>query len=305
MAAHRLDRLSALVTRFAVAVTVDPVHAANLAIHPAHAPSDVSHVVFVPDGGAAEDAPGGMPPAFRARVEWGGPTNPLVTALPGRIEVAARPGDGIAAVATLIVDEARERRCGSGAVLDRLGEVLLVRLLRERLDAGTAEVGLLAGLADPRIAPAIVAMHNRPGHGWRAESLAELAGLSTSRFSARFAERVGTTPMSYLRRWRMVLARRTSSAGIACSAWRRATATRPARRSDERSGACTGTGRSRSAAGATRSPSAPSTARRTPGQGVRTDWARAGLGRLDRSPHRAPRRWIPPRSRCSRSPCCR
>ena len=213
MAAHRLDRLSALVTRFAVAVTVDPVHAANLAIHPAHAPSDVSHVVFVPDGGAADDAPGGMPPAFRARVEWGGPTNPLVTALPGRIEVAARPGDGIAAVATLIVDEARERRCGSGAVLDRLGEVLLVRLLRERLDAGTAEVGLLAGLADPRIAPAIVAMHDRPGHGWRAESLAELAGLSTSRFSARFAERVGTTPMSYLRRWRMVLARQDIERG--------------------------------------------------------------------------------------------
>lgn len=94
-----------------------------------------------------------------------------------------------------------------------LGEVLLIRRLREQIDAGTAAVGLLAGLADPRITPSIVAMHERPGHPWRIDALAGIAGLSPSRFSERFAQLMGTTPMSYLRQWRMVLARQDIERG--------------------------------------------------------------------------------------------
>ena len=213
MDAPRLDRLSSLVARFAASVTADPAGEANLVIL-GDGPSDApSRVVFLPGGGSAEDDPDAPPPPFRARAEWGGAFNPLVSALPERIDVALAPGDEIECVARLLVGESRARRCGSGAIMDRLGEVLLVRLLRARLDAGTASVGMLAGLADPRVGPAIVAMHDRPGDPWRVESLAGIAGLSTSRFSARFAHLVGLTPMGYLRRWRMVLARQDVERG--------------------------------------------------------------------------------------------
>ena len=194
-------------------VGADPPGAANLVIGGDAATGTVSHVLFHPGARPAADPPLPGDTLFRALARWGGAMNPLVSALPERIEFAIAPGDEIEGLANLLASESRERRCGSGAVIDRLGEVLVVRLLRELLGAGTTDVGLLAGLADPRLAPAIVAMHDRPGEAWRVEGLAEVAGLSVSRFSERFARTVGTTPMSYLRHWRLVLARQDVERG--------------------------------------------------------------------------------------------
>ena len=209
----RPDRLSALVSRFEMHVGAEPAGAANLVIGGDAAAGTVSHVVFHPGARPLVDPPLSGETLFRALAHWGGKTNPLVSALPERIEFAVAPGDEIEGLANLLASESRERRCGSGAVIDRLGEVLVVRLLRELLRAGTTEVGLLAGLADPRLSPAIVAMHDRPDEAWRVERLAEVAGLSGSRFSERFARTVGTTPMSYLRHWRLVLARQDVERG--------------------------------------------------------------------------------------------
>ncbi|MEM7746483.1 MAG: helix-turn-helix transcriptional regulator, partial [Pseudomonadota bacterium] len=43
--------------------------------------------------------------------------------------------------------------------------------------------------------------------------LAEIAGLSRSRFAELFVEAVGETPLAYLRRWRLVLARKDLERG--------------------------------------------------------------------------------------------
>ena len=123
MAAARLDRLSTLVERFAVGVAADPADAANLVIRGDAAGGPVSGVTFLPGGGSADDASPGSAPLFRASARWGGPINPLVSALPERIDVAVAPGDEIEGVASLLVGESRARRCGSVAVMDRLGEV--------------------------------------------------------------------------------------------------------------------------------------------------------------------------------------
>ena len=113
----------------------------------------------------------------------------------------------------LILAEEDARRCGSGTVLDRLGEVLMVRLLRHQIEHGSTDAGLLGGLADRRLSRAIVAIHEDPGRGWKSEDLAAIAGLSLSRFAELFASVVGVTPMAYLRRWRMVLARQDIERG--------------------------------------------------------------------------------------------
>jgi len=206
MGEQRRDRLSALVGRFELRVAPESAEVANLVIDVDPCAGSGRRVVFLPGGGSAVDPAIGHAPEFRASAQWGGPVNPLLSALPERIAFPIRPGDEIEGLADLLISESRAHRCGSGAVISRLGEVLIVRVLREQLEAGTAAVGLLAGLADARIGPAIVAMHDAPGTPWRVESLAEIAGLSVSRFSARFSELVGTTPMNDLRRWRMVLA---------------------------------------------------------------------------------------------------
>jgi len=49
-------------------------------------------------------------------------------------------------------------------------------------------------------------LHARAAHPWTAEDLAKEACLSRSAFAERFTNTVGLPPMSYLTRWRMILA---------------------------------------------------------------------------------------------------
>ena len=46
-------------------------------------------------------------------------------------------------------------------------------------------------------------MHSKNAHPWTISSLAEQAGMSRSVFAAKFKEKVGTSPMSYLTRCRI------------------------------------------------------------------------------------------------------
>jgi AraC-like DNA-binding protein len=67
-------------------------------------------------------------------------------------------------------------------------------------------VGWLFALADKQMSAAITCMHDDPGHPWTLQKLGERAGMSRSIFALKFKEKVGTTPMEYLTRWRMMLA---------------------------------------------------------------------------------------------------
>ncbi|WP_299546342.1 AraC family transcriptional regulator [uncultured Tateyamaria sp.] len=144
---------------------------------------------------------------FSLHIDFGTRTSPLCAALPDQVIEHVAPEGDLASIVSLLTSEQQANRCGSPAVLGRLGEVLVVRVLRLQLDRGVTTPGLLAGLANPRISQAIVAMHENPGHHWRNADLAETAGLSHSRFKEVFSELVGETPASYLRRWRLTLAR--------------------------------------------------------------------------------------------------
>ena len=204
----RLDRLSALVARFALDVTPEAHGLANLVICQAPGAQYPERVLFAPVGNLSTSDYTSTEAVFLSRALWGGSENPLMTALPDRIIVDIGDDQEMQSLTSLLVTESARQRCGAGSIINRLGEVLLVLLLRKQLSVGTTESGLLGGLADIRLSPAIVAMHERPGESWRIEQLAEIAGLSTSRFADRFTKKVGQTPMSYLRRWRMVLAHR-------------------------------------------------------------------------------------------------
>ncbi|WP_372574148.1 helix-turn-helix transcriptional regulator [Ruegeria jejuensis] len=148
-----------------------------------------------------------------ARVTWGGPQNPLLAALPDEIHQDLTNDPEMQAVVELLLAEQTAARCGSASVLNRLGEVLLVRLMRRQIEQGEMQVGLLGGLADPRLSRAIVAIHHQPGHDWRVDLLAQEAGLSVSRFAELFRQSVGITPLAYLRKWRLTLARQDLERG--------------------------------------------------------------------------------------------
>jgi transcriptional regulator GlxA family with amidase domain len=102
-------------------------------------------------------------------------------------------------------------------VLGRLVEILLIEALRCS-PGEDAPPGLLRGLADPRLAPAIRQMHAQLARPWTVAQLARTAALSRSAFFERFARTVGLSPMEYLLGWRMAVARdllRREAVGVA------------------------------------------------------------------------------------------
>ena len=106
----------------------------------------------------------------------------------------------------LVGEEASERRSGRDLVLTRLVEVLLIEALRVT-PGDDAPPGLLRGLADARLAPAIRQMHGQLARSWTVAQLARTAALSRSAFFERFTRIVGVAPMEYLLAWRMAIAK--------------------------------------------------------------------------------------------------
>lgn len=210
---QKIDRLSALISRFELSVSLSRGDDANLMIFADPSTDAPTRIVFAPLGNATPQQQPDETVIFAARADWGGDANPFLNALPAQIELPIASDPEVVHIAKVLQAEATAGRCGASAVLDRLGEVLLIRMLRRAIEHGTTDVGLLAGLADPRLSRAIVAMHEDPGRKWQGEDLAQTAGLSLSRFSDLFREKVGEPPAAYLRRWRMVLARQDAERG--------------------------------------------------------------------------------------------
>lgn len=132
--------------------------------------------------------------------------NPVADALPDVVQVPLAELPGSTALLDLLFDEAFAGRCGRQAAVDRLCEVLLLRLLRHGMAQGWAESGALAGLADLRLAPVLQALHDAPADTWTLEKMARLSAQSRSRFAKRFHEVTGLSPMDYLTAYRIALA---------------------------------------------------------------------------------------------------
>lgn len=144
----------------------------------------------------------------------------LVSLLPALVHV--RGVERLSVLVRLVGDESSEQRSGRELVLTRLVEVLLIEALRST-SGSDAPPGLLRGLADARLAPAIRKMHAQLARSWTVAELAKTAALSRSAFFDRFTRTVGLPPMEYLLAWRMAVARdllRRTDCGIAAVAER-------------------------------------------------------------------------------------
>lgn len=101
----------------------------------------------------------------------------------------------------------RDPQPGSVLQGEYLAQMMLIEVLQlHAANDQTRRVGWLSALADRQLRAAIVAMHERPGHGWTVQELAERAGMSRSTFALKFKEKAGIAVMEYLIRWRMLLA---------------------------------------------------------------------------------------------------
>jgi AraC-like DNA-binding protein len=128
----------------------------------------------------------------------------LVSLLPALVHV--RGVERLSVLVRLVREESSERRSGRDIVLARLVELLLIEALRST-PGNDAPPGLLRGLADAQLAPAMRQMHGQLARSWTVVQLAKRAALSRSAFFDRFARTVGLAPMEYLLAWRMAVAK--------------------------------------------------------------------------------------------------
>ena len=212
----RLDRLSSLIERFRVsAVLVRPSMSqfptANFFVFRG-SNSDL-RLVYLPKRRPVD-------PCCRAKARQegeqlevathigiSGAGDHLTSALPECISVTLTNAPYLEAVVLPLVEEVTNPRCGGLAVFHRLCEVVVIRLLRHELENENTDVGLLAGLAHPRLAAVLVALHEEPHEQWTLEKMAAKAGMSRTQFALTFKEVVGTTPGGYLSNWRLGIAR--------------------------------------------------------------------------------------------------
>jgi AraC-like DNA-binding protein len=145
-----------------------------------------------------------------AAIEARGRTRPaLLELMPEVVVVPAR--DGRAAPLGLTV-ETLQRESANGAagrevVLARLGDALLVQLVRWWLQQRGGDQASVTAFSDPHIGPVLRAIHENLARTWTIAAMASMASFSRSRYIERFRELVGVAPGRYVSALRLDVAR--------------------------------------------------------------------------------------------------
>lgn len=145
----------------------------------------------------------------------GGNSNPISESLPPLVLVQFAALEGAGQLLELITQEAFGEKPGAQAAVDRLCELLIIRLLRHCLAHGLTSRGTLAGLRDGRLAKVLSAIHSQPTRSWDLLDMAAAAGMSRARFAVHFREVTGQTPADYLAEWRITVAQHLLKSGRA------------------------------------------------------------------------------------------
>lgn len=111
-------------------------------------------------------------------------------------------------ITRLVMSEAVEERPCSSQILNRCMEILFLLVLRDWAAREAAPGGRLSILASEHVNRALTAMQDHPERAWTVDSLAQIAGQSRTTFAQMFRDAVGMTPIDYLGRQRMDIARK-------------------------------------------------------------------------------------------------
>lgn len=92
-------------------------------------------------------------------------------------------------------------------MLERLAEIMFVELLRHEIVAARSGTsGWLAALATPAVGRCLSVIHENPRRAWSMQNLSRASALSRTALVERFEAFLGTSPMRYVRQWRLYLA---------------------------------------------------------------------------------------------------
>lgn len=131
------------------------------------------------------------------------------------VKAAAAPATNLRGTLHRLFDEVTGNRIGSAFAIRQYGQLLLLEVLRAYVEQAPLPSGWLQALTDERLRPALTLMHAEPGRPWRLDELAHAATMSRTSFAEHFRVVAGMPPLTYLNRWRMLLAQRALRDGDA------------------------------------------------------------------------------------------
>lgn len=134
----------------------------------------------------------------------------LLQALPpvGHVRASAAGTANLRGSLHRLFDEVTGNRMGSAFAIRQHGQLLLLEVLRAYVDQAELPPGWLRLLTDERLHPVLTLMHAEPAKQWGLAELARAAAMSRTSFAERFRTVAGMPPLTYLNRWRMLLAQR-------------------------------------------------------------------------------------------------
>lgn len=135
---------------------------------------------------------------------------PLMSALPSAIPILGlqkSTPEWLRIGIEFLLQETRELRPGHQSILNRLGDIWFVEVLRTYIESlPEGNDSWLRALKDPALAMVLSAIHKFPGKPWTVPTLADMACLSRSAFADRFQKIMGKPPLTYVSEHRMRVA---------------------------------------------------------------------------------------------------
>ncbi|MFC3093945.1 AraC family transcriptional regulator [Alteromonas sediminis] len=122
----------------------------------------------------------------------------LIDALPQTIYFQLSPDCSVSCTARWLLHEVFEQRFARQEMLDKLGEVFILQILRHVTEQGTLQQGKLLAINHPQLSKVIDKIHCHPAENWTLDNLAQLAAMSRSKFAECFKALVGQTPIDYI-----------------------------------------------------------------------------------------------------------
>ena len=116
-------------------------------------------------------------------------------------------GKWMEATLRVIGDEAGGQRMGGDLIALKMSEAILAQAIRSFIESNEAFEWGLGAFSDDNLRRALDAFHKKPNQNWSVESLASAAGMSRTSFAVQFQKKMAMTPMEYVTKWRMEIAK--------------------------------------------------------------------------------------------------
>lgn len=116
-------------------------------------------------------------------------------------------GRWMEATLRMIGEEAGTQKMGGDLIALKMSEAILAQAIRSFIEGSEAAEWGLGAFSDKNLSRAMDAFHKDPAANWTVETLAQAAGMSRTSFAVQFQKMMTMTPIEYVTRWRMEVAK--------------------------------------------------------------------------------------------------